>query len=209
MLFQNREDAGKQLALRLKKFGGYNTLILALPRGGVPVGSQIANYLHIPLDIFVVRKIGAPSNPELAIGAIASGGTWYLDKLTIQNLKIPHELIDEIAIKELEEVARRQKEYRDNLPPPEIKNKTIILVDDGIATGATVKAAIRAIQKNNPAKLILAVPVCSREVIAELNPLVDKIICLETPDHFTAVGVYYKNFDQISDDEVKAILHPK
>jgi predicted phosphoribosyltransferase len=206
MIFKDRKDAGKKLAVKLKKYKKENVLILALPRGGVPVGYEIANFLHTPLDVLVVRKIGAPHNPELAIGAIASGGIWFLDKLTIQRLHITPEEIEKIAKEEIIEVIRRQKEYRDDLPPPKITGKIIILVDDGIATGATTRAAIRAIQKQRPMKLVLAVPVCSAEVAKELKPLVDEFICLETPVYFEAVGAHYQNFPQVTDEEVKTLL---
>lgn len=204
MPFQDREEAGSKLALRLKRYK--NALILALPRGGVPVGAKIAKLLKIPLDIIITRKIGAPDNPELAIGAIAEGNIFYLDRLAILKLKVSKDKIEEIAKNEIIEMHRRKKEYRGNQPLPEIKDETIILVDDGIATGATIRAAILAIQKQKPAKLIVAVPVCSPEVFKDIKPLVDEIICLETPDSFNAVGAHYQSFPQITDAEVKSLL---
>ncbi len=208
MIFQNREDAGRKLAIKLKKFKNKNVLVLALPRGGVPVAAQISGSLKVPLDVLVVRKIGVPRNPELALGALAPNGILYLDKLTIQILGITDEQIKGIAKKEEEEIIRRQKEYRGDQPPPDIKGKIIILVDDGIATGASVKTAIRAIQKKHPLKLIVAVPVCSIVVSKEIKLLVDEFICLETPRYFTAVSGWYKNFAQITDKEVKKLLRP-
>lgn len=206
MFFENREDAGSKLAQVLKKYRGKNVLVLALPRGGVPVGLQIAKYLRSPLNVFIVRKIGLPSNPELAIGAISERGGWYMDKFAIQNLGVSQKQIDEISRKELLEIIRRQKEYRGSIPPPEIIGKTIILVDDGVATGATIKAALRAIQKQHPAKLILAVPVCPEDVAIDLITQTDEFVCLHTIKYFTAVGAYYRDFAQITDNEIKSLL---
>ncbi len=206
MIFKNRTDAGKKLAILLKKYKNKNVLVLALPRGGVPVAAQLVKYLSGLLDVFVVRKIGAPNDPELAIGAIAPGGVWFLDRLTIQNLGITNDQMDELAKKEVRELIRRQKEYRDDLLPPIIKGKIVILCDDGIATGATMKAAIRAVQKQTPKKIIVAVPVCSLAIFNEIKPMIDELICIEKPITLTAVGAWYKDFSQVTDEEVKTTL---
>lgn len=207
MIFQNREEAGDRLAHLLKKYKKENTLILALPRGGVPVAARIAKYLNAPLDVLVVRKIGSPNNKELAIGAIAPGGVSYLDKLNMINLNMTTAKLNEITLNETIEMNRRQKAYRGDQPPLTVKGKTIILVDDGIATGATIKAAIRSVKKQKPEKLIVAVPVCSPEIAEDIKLLVDEFECLENPDPFTAVGTYYFSFPQITDEEVKSLLN--
>lgn len=206
MIFQNREEAGIKLAQKLGKYRQKNTLVLALPRGGVPVALQIAKSLNSPLDVYIVRKIALPSNPELAIGAVAQGGILYIDQLAIHDLKIPKKLISEITQKELLEITRRRKVYRGNRPPVAVKGKTIILVDDGIATGATIKAAIRAIRKQHPAGIIIAVPVSPEDIAMDLSLQVNEFISLETIKFFTAVGAYYKNFAQITDNDVKSYL---
>jgi len=206
MKFKDREEAGEKLAILLKKFIDKQALILALPRGGVPVAKKISKKLKIPLDIVVSRKIGLPENPELAIGAIAPGGISFLDKLAIHNFKVSQSYITQKAKSELAEIIQRQKKYRGDKPPPKIKNKTIILIDDGIATGSTVKAAIRFIQKQHPKKIIIGVPVCSNEAYISISPYVEKIITLYMPEKFTSVGAYYKKFPQVSDEEVIKLL---
>jgi putative phosphoribosyl transferase len=161
---------------------------------------------HLPLDVLVIRKIGTPNNPELALGAIGPEGICFLDRLTIKRLGITPEEIENNARQEIIELIRRQKEYRNGLPPLQIKGEIIILVDDGIATGASIQAAIRAAHKQNPQKLVLAVPVCPKEVANEIRSLVDEFICLEEPLYFNSVGEWYKNFTQITDNEVKKLL---
>jgi len=209
MLFESRDDAGKKLAKKLIKFKDQNLIVLSLPRGGVPIGFQIAKKLHAPLDVLVVRKLGAPSNPEYGIGAIAEG-VRILDEAAIANLKLSQDDIRSIESQERIELNRRTREYRGTDAPINIKGKTVILVDDGLATGVTARAATKAILEQNPQKLIIAMPVCALDsvegICSLLRPKKDEIICLSTPSDFSAVGLWYKTFDQISDQEVVDLL---
>ncbi|MBY0501677.1 MAG: phosphoribosyltransferase [Alphaproteobacteria bacterium] len=204
-IFQNRADAGRRLAEKLKSYQKENPFILALPRGGVPIGYEVAQALHAPLDVFVVRKVGSPWNPEYGIGAVAPG-VLVLDKASLQELGITPPEIQGVIEREQEEVNRRQRLYRGNEDHPTLADKTVILIDDGIATGVTTHVAIQAIKQHKPKKLILAVPVGPKETIAILEKQVDDLICLEMPSHFFAVGSYYVNFPQVSDEEVITLL---
>ena len=206
MIFENRADAGRQLAAKLAAYAGADTRVLALPRGGVPVAYEVAMALHAPLDVFVVRKIGAPGREELAIGAIASGGVRVLNEETIAYLGVDRETIEGITQRELRELQRREQTYRGDLPAHDVAHRTVILVDDGLATGASMHAAILALRERVPRRLIVAVPVAPADTCAALEPLADNLVVLATPDPFRGVGAWYADFSQISDDEVRSLL---
>ncbi|HDN80759.1 MAG TPA: phosphoribosyltransferase [Chloroflexi bacterium] len=207
MYFRDRYEAGKLLAKELVDLKGKeDTLVLGIPRGGVVVAYEVAKALGLPLDVFIARKIGAPGNPELAIGAIASDGTLVLDEHTIRVLGIPDEYVKKEAERQKREIQRRMKMYRGGREGYGITGKTVILVDDGVATGATTIAALRAIRANKPSQTILAVPVAPPEAIAKLKQEADRVVCLHTPSPFWAVGAFYLNFEQTSDEEVKRLL---
>jgi len=207
MIFQDRREAGRILAKELSSFRGQNdVIVLGIPRGGVVVGHEIARALNLPLDVYITRKIGAPHNPELAIGAVATDGTLILDDRLAKRLGVPQDYIDAESERQKREIQRRIAEYRGELPAPELKDKVVILADDGVATGATTLATIRAIRTQEPAQLILAVPVGPRDTIESLKREVDQLFCLHAPEIFWAVGAFYNVFDQTSDEEVKALL---
>lgn len=207
MFFRDRRDAGRRLAMKLAGYRGKkHILVLALPRGGVPVGYEIARSLNAYLDCFIVRKIGAPGNPELAIGAIASGGTRILNEPLIKQLDIPRNFIDKVTQYEAAELERRETLFRRGREFLRIENKTIILVDDGLATGASMSAAVIAIKNQRPKHLIVAVPVASPETLSEIGKRVDQIVCLQTPDPFWSVGSWYADFTQTADQEVQFLL---
>ena len=206
-LFRDRTQAGRLLADELKRYRHReNVLVLALPRGGVPVGFEVAQALHAPLDVFVVRKLGLPGHEELAMGAIASGGVRVLNEEVVNKLRISETTIEAVAAKEKEELKRRELLYRGHNVPPDIHRNTIILVDDGIATGSTMRAAIAAIKQQKPARLVIAVPTGAPSSCAEIEPLVDELVCLMMPRDFYAVGQWYENFSQTSDEEVARLL---
>ena len=203
----DRYDAGIILAQHLKEYANQsNVITLGLPRGGVPIAYEIATALSIPLDIFIVRKLGVPGHEELAMGAIASGGTVIFNEELMHQLNVEQAAIDRVLKLEQKELARREILYRGNRPLPKLLDKTIILVDDGIATGATMLAAVTALRKHNPAAIIIAVPVAARSTCEEMKTLVDKIVCPLMPIDFYAVGLWYKNFPQTSDNEVIELL---
>jgi putative phosphoribosyl transferase len=205
--FRNRVDAGRQLAAALERYATRsNLLVLALPRGGVPVGYEIARRLKAPLDLMLVRKLGVPGHEELAMGAIASGGIRIVSEDVVAAFAIPERVIATVAANEEEELDRRERLYRDQLRPPNIAGRTIILVDDGLATGATMRAAALALRAQNPERLIVAVPVAPVETCAELGREVDEVCCLITPDPFFSVGSWYQDFSQTTDDEVRSLL---
>lgn len=206
MVFENRSEAGKKLASELIEYRNANPVILALPKGGVPIGYEVADVLHAPLQVIVVRKIGLSSNTEFGIGAIAEGGIKVLDETMIQVLGIDEEEIKDTIRLEEEELNRRIKLYRNGKSLPTLTGKTAILVDDGMATGVTARAAIEAVKKLHPQKIILVSPVCALDTAESLRKIVDKVVCLATPFEFTAVGVWYKNFTQITDEEVVNLL---
>lgn len=206
MIFENREDAGRQLAAKLRLYAGGGTRVLALPRGGVPVGYEVARALCAPLDVFVVRKIGAPGREELAIGAIASGGVRVLNEDTIRYLGVDQETIDAITLREARELERREHAYRGSLPAHDVAGRTVILVDDGLATGASMHAAILALRKRAPKELIVAVPVAPADTCAALAQYVDDLVVLAMPEPFRGVGAWYADFAQVSDEQVRELL---
>ena len=207
MLFRDRREAGKLLAEELAFLRGQEDLIvLAIPRGGVVVGYEVARALGAPLDIYVTRKIGAPGNPELALGAVASNGTVVLDEEAIARMGVPREYIEMERAYQQEEIERRLTRYRGERPALELGGKTVILTDDGIATGATILAGIRALKETDIARLILAVPVAPPSAIERLGREVDRVVCLHSPRLFWAVGQFYQVFDQTSDEEVTRLL---
>lgn len=179
---------------------------MALPRGGVPVGYEVARSLEAPLDIFVARKLGAPGQPELAIGAVASGGGRILNERVVRGLGVSEDWIEAVTEKELAEVGRRMRRFRGERPEPEVGGRTVILVDDGIATGMTVQAAIRAIREKSPRRIVLAVPVCAKVTAEALASEVDELVCLQTPADLWAIGFWYENFHQLDDEEVVELL---
>ncbi|WP_048810284.1 phosphoribosyltransferase [Candidatus Methylacidiphilum infernorum] len=206
-VFRDRKEAGRLLAEELLEYGGKpDVVVLALPRGGVEIGFVISQVLKLPLDIFVVRKIGVPWQQELAMGAIASGGIQVLNQSVINSLNIDEETIREATARELQELHRRENLYRRELPALSIENKRIILVDDGIATGSTVRAAVAAIRKLSPKEIVVAVPVAPPPVYNEMKKIADKLIILMTPEGFVGVGQWYENFSQLSDWDVCSML---
>jgi putative phosphoribosyl transferase len=207
MLFRDRRDAGRQLAAALSDYAGRPDLVvLALPRGGVPVAYEVATALGAPLDVFLVRKLGVPGREELAMGAIASGGVRVVNDEVVRELGIPDELIDAVAAAELQELRRREQAYRDGRPAPPVRGKTVILVDDGLATGSSMRAAVEALRRVGPARIVVAVPVAAPEVCAEFEDLADDAVCARTPVPFRAVGLWYDDFSQTTDEEVRALL---
>jgi putative phosphoribosyl transferase len=206
-LFRNRSEAGRLLADKLAKYADKpDVIVLALPRGGVPVGYEVARALHAPLDVFVVRKLGIPGHEELAMGAVASGGVRVLNDQVVNGLGIPNYVIEAVANWELQELQRRERLYRGNRPPPDVKGKTIILVDDGLATGSTMLAAVQALKKLGPARIVVAVPVASGDTCELLQEYVDEVVCAVTPEPFYAVGLWYQDFSQTTDEEVRELL---
>ncbi|HEY2856154.1 MAG TPA: phosphoribosyltransferase [Gemmatimonadaceae bacterium] len=205
--FQNRTEAGRRLAAALVRYAGRNdVLVLGLPRGGVPVAFEIASALDAPLDVFIVRKLGLPGHEEFGIGAIASGGMRIVDESVLRAYGVDADTLDQITARELRELGRREQLYRDGRPFPTIENRIVILVDDGLATGSTMRAAVAALREKRPREIVVAVPVGARETCATMAALADEIVCLETPDPFYAVGLWYMNFEQTEDDEVHDLL---
>lgn len=207
MLFRNRFEAGRVLAARLTQYAHRpDVVVLALARGGVPVGYEVARSLGAPLDVFVVRKLGVPAQQELAMGAIASGGFRVLNQNVIRSLGISPQTVERVTEQELWELERREQEYRDGRPPLDVRGKTVILVDDGLATGSSMRVAIRALKEKNPAQIVVAVPVASAETCQEMQSEVENIVCAVTPEPFWAVGQWYRDFSQTSDEEVRDLL---
>jgi len=205
--FRNRREAGRLLAAKLPEYANRpDALVLALPRGGVPVAYEVARALGAPLDVFLVRKLGVPGQEELAMGAVASGGVRVINEPVVRALRIPPELIDAVAVREQEEIARQERLYRGDWPPPDIRGRTVLLVDDGLATGATMLAAVKALRQQQPSRIIVAVPIASRETCEQLQSEVDDIVCAMTPEPFHAVGLWYQDFSQTTDDEVRDLL---
>jgi putative phosphoribosyl transferase len=207
MPFRNRREAGRFLARKLSAYADRpDVLVLALPRGGVPVAFEVARALHVPLDVFLVRKLGVPGHEELALGAIASGGVRVLNDDVMRALRIPKEVVAAVAAKETQELERRERSFRGDRPAPNVRGRTVILIDDGLATGSTMRAAIVALRQQRPARIVVAVPVGAPETCAEFQHEADEAICAVTPDPFYAVGVWYDDFSQTTDEEVHALL---
>jgi putative phosphoribosyl transferase len=207
VIFRDRAEAGRRLAAKLAGYrDGAQVMVLALPRGGVPVGFEVARALHVPLDLFLVRKLGVPGQEELAMGAIATGGVRVLNLDVVRYLGISDEVIELVAEAEERELRRRERAYRDDRPAPDVRGGTVILVDDGLATGSTMRAAVRALQKLLPAKIVVAVPVAAQQTCDELKREVDEVVCAETPEPFRGVGLWYEDFSQTTDEEVRSLL---
>jgi putative phosphoribosyl transferase len=207
MLFANRREAGRILASLLMKYADRDdVLVLALPRGGVPVGFEVAQALRAPLDVFIVRKLGVPGHDELAMGAIATGGVRVLNDDVVISLELEPEVIDAVAAREEKELARRECLYRGARPAPDVRGRTVILVDDGLATGSTMRAAVAALRKQTPARIVVAVPVAAPETCEEFKTKVDEAVCAATPRMFNGVGRWYEDFSQTTDDEVHELL---
>ena len=204
--FSDRVDAGKRLALALKDFSGKKGIVLAIPRGGVVVGYVIAKALNLPLDVIIPRKIGAPDNPELAIGAVAEDGSAILDQNLIRYLGVSREYIKEEAERQKQEIGRRFKLYRQDTSYPDLKGLDVIVVDDGIATGSTMKAALASVKNRGAASITVAVPVGPPSTINDLQKMANRVVCLQTPEFFQAIGEFYSDFTQTSDEEVIELL---
>ncbi len=205
--FRDRYEAGEFLAELLIDYANKpNVVVLALPRGGVPVGAQVARRLNVPLDVFVVRKLGLPGHPELAMGAIASGGVRVFNGDVVNSLRIPDEVIDAVTAEELQELQRRERSYRDDLPPPEVAGQTVIIVDDGVATGSTMAAAIAALRQSGAGRIIVAAPTIARSTCDYLRETADDVVAVLAPIEFYGVGQWYEDFSQTSDEEVRKLL---
>ncbi|HEY0378952.1 MAG TPA: phosphoribosyltransferase [Pyrinomonadaceae bacterium] len=207
MIYRDRTEAGRYLAAQLGDYADRpEVLVLALPRGGVPVAYEVASALRAPLDIFLVRKLGVPGHEELAMGAIATGGVRVLNEDVVRYLKIPGEVIDAVAAGEQQELERREKLYRGSKPAPGVSGKTVILVDDGLATGSTMRAAVAALRQQAPARIVVGVPVSAPATCDEFRDEVDEIVCAVTPEPFRGVGQWYEDFSQTTDEEVRELL---
>jgi predicted phosphoribosyltransferase len=205
--FPDRRAGGQRLAALLADYAGRpDVLVLALPRGGVPVGFEVAQALRAPLDVFLVRKLGVPGREELAMGAIATGGVTVLNQEVVQGMHIPALVIAEVTAREQQELTRREQLYRGTRPPPVVQGRTVILVDDGLATGSTMRAAIAALRQQQPAQIIVAVPTAAPETCQAFAGVADAIVCALTPEPFYAVGLWYEDFTPTTDDEVRALL---
>ena len=205
-MFRDREDAGRRLAERLSGYRDEDPVVLALPRGGVPVAYEISLSLGAPLDVFIARKLGAPGREEFGIGAVAQGGVRVLNEDAVRELGISEGYIERIAKKETEEIGRRLVLLRGDRPEPEVGGRTAILVDDGLATGVTARAAVEAIRRRNPRRLVLAVPVCAAQTAKTLRSAVDELACLEAPADLMAISFWYEDFYQVPDEEVVGLL---
>ena len=206
ILFEDRVDAGRQLAERLAPYAEERPMVFALPRGGVPVGAEVSRSLGAPLEVIVSRKLGAPGQPAFGIGAVAPGGVRVLNERAVRALGIEEDYLEMISARELAEAERRLKLFRGDRPYPDLERRTAILVDDGLATGVTARAALLALRRMNPRRLVLAVPVCALQTAELLRPEADDLICLLAPANLEAVGLWYRNFEQTSDEEVVRLL---
>jgi putative phosphoribosyl transferase len=205
-LFEDRRDAGRLLAGRLEQYADERPVVFALPRGGVPVGAEVSRSLGAPLEIIVARKLGAPGQPEFGVGAVAPGGVRVLNERVVRALGIPEDYLEWVSARESEEAERRLRLFRGNRPYPDLAERTAILVDDGLATGVTARAALLALRRLNPRRLVLAVPVCAPSSAELLRPETDDLICLLVPHDLEAVGLWYRNFEQVPDEEVVRLL---
>jgi predicted phosphoribosyltransferase len=204
--FEDRRDAGRRLAEKLVRFRDERPVVFALPRGGVPVAYEISRSLGAPLDVFVSRKLGAPDQPEFGIGAVAAGGVRVLNEDVVRRLGITEDYVERITAQEIAEVGRRLRYFRGARPEPKVGGRTAILVDDGLATGVTARAAVEALRLRGPRRLVLAAPVCAAQTVNLLMPRVDELVCLESPPDLGAIGFWYRNFEQTSDEEVMELL---
>lgn len=205
--FKDRRDAGRTLAQKLEHYAGrQDVLVLALPRGGVPVAYEVSRHLNVPMDIFIVRKLGLPGREELAIGAIATGGVRVLNEDVIRLLNVPEELIRFVAKRELQELKRREQIYRGDRTELDVRDRTVILIDDGLATGASMRAAVKGLQAQQPARIVVAVPAAAADICEAFRREVDEIVCAITPEPFQGVGRWYEDFSQMTDDEVRSLL---
>jgi putative phosphoribosyl transferase len=205
--FRNRTESGQLLARKLGRYAGRpDIIVLALPRGGVPVAYEVARALRAPLDVFLVRKLGVPGQEELAMGAIATGGIRVLNEDVVRELKIPPRVIDSVAAKEAQELERRERLYRGERPAPDVNGRIVILVDDGLATGSSMRAAVAALRQKNPRRIVVAVPIAAAATCRELESEVDEIVCYETPEPFYSVGLGYEDFSQTTDEEIRQLL---
>jgi predicted phosphoribosyltransferase len=206
--FRDRSEAGQRLAEKLTQYTNReDVIVLALPRGGVPIGYEIARALHVPLDVFVVRKLGLPGHEELAMGALASGGVRVLNDEVVHMYGLTPRDIDRVAAVEQAELERRERQYRGDREFPDLHGKTVILVDDGLATGSTMRVAVEALRLEGPSRIVVGVPVAARETCDAFRHVADEIVCVATPEPFYAVGLWYENFDQTTDDEVEELLN--
>ncbi len=206
-IIKDRAEAGKKLAEALAIYEGQrDAVVLALPRGGVPVAAEVAELLRVPLDVYVVRKLGVPGHVELAMGAIAGDGTCIIDEEIVSSLHVNAAAVQEVIFREIEELRRREKAYRDDRTQVNVAGKTVILIDDGLATGATMRAAVTALRKRDPSKIVVAVPVAAARTCQLLSQVADRVVCPHAPETFVAVGLFYENFEQTSDDEVRRLL---
>ncbi len=205
--FRDRAEAGRRLARKLAAYAGKpDVIVLALPRGGVPVGYEVARAIGAPLDVFVVRKLGVPGHEELAMGAIASGNVRVLNDDVVRALRIPPDVITQVAAEEQMELERREQLYRGGRPGADVRGRTAILVDDGLATGASMSAAVTALRQLGPKRIVVAVPVAAASACEAFRRLVDEVVCAMTPESFQAVGIWYNDFSQTTDDEVRALM---
>jgi putative phosphoribosyl transferase len=205
--FHDRSDAGRRLASELRSYEDRpEVIVLALPRGGVPVGFEVSSALHAPLDVFVVRKLGMPGHEEFAIGAVATGGVRVIDEDVTRMHGLSEAAIDRVAVRELAELRRREQSYRGDRPEPQIAGRTVILIDDGLATGSSTRAAVAALRARDPARIVVAVPIAARETCAAFEADVDEVVCAVTPEPFHAVGLWYADFGQTTDREVQDLL---
>ena len=207
MLFRDRTDAGRRLAEKLAQYANRpGVVVLGLPRGGVPVAFEVARALHAPLDVFLVRKLGFPGKEELAMGAVASGGVRVMNESLLRRLHVSDAMMEEVTARELRELERRERAYRGGRPPLPVAGRTVILVDDGLATGASLRAGASALRRLEPARIVAAVPVGASETCEQFRDVVDEIVCAETPEPFWAVGNWYEDFSQTTDEEVRGLL---
>ncbi len=206
-LFVDRREAGRGLARRLSAYAGReDAAVLALPRGGVPVAYEVASALGLPLDVFLVRKLGLPGHEEMAMGAVATGGARVLDSEVVRAYRVSEDELSRVTARERRELARREIAYRGDRPPLDLKGRTVILVDDGLATGSSMRAALAALRPLSPARVVVAVPVAPRSTVLALEVAADEVVCLEMPEPFLAVGMFYEDFRQTSDEEVRDFL---